>query len=240
MQAVNSADYAIAQFRFLVPLLLVHGRYNVRRVAKVINYFFFKNVFLVLTQLWYAIFNSWTGQSLFEEWTLAAFNVVFTSVPIVVFGVLDEDISRRTVLRNPGLYKSGQENTYFTLGIFLRWVANGIWGSAAVYFMVATAFADDVPSMNGQSMGLWVMGWAIYSAMIIAVNLRLAFEVKLWNWPIHVAIWLSIAATYIWGAIYSPLWPTLPLGYNMLWVFYETAAEPFYWIRLGGSYSFFL
>merc|ERR1712000_635891 len=81
-------------------------------------------------------------------------------------------------------------------------------------------------------MGLWVMGWAIYSAMIIAVNLRLAFEVKLWNWPIHVAIWLSIAATYIWGAIYSPLWPTLPLGYNMLWVFYETAAEPFYWISV--------
>ncbi len=35
VQAVNSSDYAIAQFRFLKPLLLVHGRYNYIRLAKV-------------------------------------------------------------------------------------------------------------------------------------------------------------------------------------------------------------
>ncbi len=34
-QAVNSSDFAIAQFRFLEPLLLVHGRWNYRRVSKV-------------------------------------------------------------------------------------------------------------------------------------------------------------------------------------------------------------
>jgi magnesium-transporting ATPase (P-type) len=34
-QAVNSSDFAIAQFRFLVPLLLVHGRWNYRRISKV-------------------------------------------------------------------------------------------------------------------------------------------------------------------------------------------------------------
>ncbi len=35
VQAVNSSDYAIAQFKFLKPLLLVHGRYNYIRIAKV-------------------------------------------------------------------------------------------------------------------------------------------------------------------------------------------------------------
>ena len=35
VQAVNSSDYAIAQFKFLKPLLLVHGRANYKRVAKV-------------------------------------------------------------------------------------------------------------------------------------------------------------------------------------------------------------
>jgi len=34
-QAVNSSDFAIAQFRFLKRLLLVHGRYNYRRTSKV-------------------------------------------------------------------------------------------------------------------------------------------------------------------------------------------------------------
>ena len=36
MQAVMAADFALAQFRFLVDLLLVHGRWNYERVALVI------------------------------------------------------------------------------------------------------------------------------------------------------------------------------------------------------------
>lgn len=35
-QAVNSSDFAIAQFRFLERLLLVHGRWNYRRISKVL------------------------------------------------------------------------------------------------------------------------------------------------------------------------------------------------------------
>jgi magnesium-transporting ATPase (P-type) len=35
MQAVQASDYALAQFRFLSKLLLVHGRTNYNRVAKV-------------------------------------------------------------------------------------------------------------------------------------------------------------------------------------------------------------
>jgi hypothetical protein len=34
-QAVNSSDVAIAQFRFLRKLLLIHGRWDYRRIAKV-------------------------------------------------------------------------------------------------------------------------------------------------------------------------------------------------------------
>lgn len=34
-QAVNSADFAIAQFRFLKRLLLIHGRWDYRRMSKV-------------------------------------------------------------------------------------------------------------------------------------------------------------------------------------------------------------
>ena len=46
-QAVNSSDFAIAQFRFLEPLLLIHGRWNFMRMSKVILYFFYKNTALV-------------------------------------------------------------------------------------------------------------------------------------------------------------------------------------------------
>jgi phospholipid-transporting ATPase len=230
LQAVRSSDYAIGQFRFLVPLLLVHGRYSYRRMTKLIMYFFFKNVFLVMTQFWYAIFNGFTGQSLFEQWTLAIYNVVFTSVPIVFFAVVDEDVSRGTVLRNPQLYKDGQTNALFTLPIFLRWVANGIWMSAVVFFMGYGAYQDDLMSLDGQSLGLWVFGYYVFTGLVVVVNLRLAMEIKTWVWYMHVALWASIVSWYVWGAIFSPVWPALKLGSEMYWVAYVAWAQPSYWL----------
>lgn len=37
LQAVMAADFAIAQFRFLAPLLLVHGRWSYKRLSKVVG-----------------------------------------------------------------------------------------------------------------------------------------------------------------------------------------------------------
>ena len=39
-----ASDYAIAQFRFLVPLLLVHGRLSYIRQSRMIGFFFYKNL----------------------------------------------------------------------------------------------------------------------------------------------------------------------------------------------------
>ena len=46
-QAVNSSDFAIAQFRFLESLLLVHGRWNFMRMSKTILFFFYKNATMI-------------------------------------------------------------------------------------------------------------------------------------------------------------------------------------------------
>lgn len=37
MQAVMAADFAIAQFSFLTPLLLVHGRWSYTRIARIVG-----------------------------------------------------------------------------------------------------------------------------------------------------------------------------------------------------------
>ena len=42
MQAVLASDYAIGQFSFLSRLLLVHGRWNYRRMALLVCYMFYK------------------------------------------------------------------------------------------------------------------------------------------------------------------------------------------------------
>ncbi|KAI5440864.1 hypothetical protein KIW84_010357 [Lathyrus oleraceus] len=47
-QAVMSSDFAMGQFRFLVPLLLVHGHWNYQRLGYMILYNFYRNAVLVL------------------------------------------------------------------------------------------------------------------------------------------------------------------------------------------------
>ena len=52
LQAARSADVAIAQFRYLRKLLLVHGAWSYHRISRVILYSFYKNITLYMTQFW--------------------------------------------------------------------------------------------------------------------------------------------------------------------------------------------
>jgi phospholipid-translocating ATPase len=51
-QAVLASDYAIAQFRFLKKLVLIHGRWSYIRVSEMILNFFYKNVVFVFASFW--------------------------------------------------------------------------------------------------------------------------------------------------------------------------------------------
>lgn len=61
LQAARSADFAIAQFRFLRKLLLVHGGWAYSRISKVIIICFYKNITLYFIQFWFALNNNFSG-----------------------------------------------------------------------------------------------------------------------------------------------------------------------------------
>lgn len=61
-QAVQNADFALSQFRFLQRLLLVHGRWSYRRMSLFLRYFMFKTGSFALTQIWFGFFNGFSAQ----------------------------------------------------------------------------------------------------------------------------------------------------------------------------------
>ncbi|CAN4124718.1 unnamed protein product [Withania somnifera] len=99
MQAVMSSDVAIAQFRFLERLLLVHGHWCYRRISTMICYFFYKNIVFGITVFLYEAYTSFSGQPAYNEWFLSTYNVFFTSLPVIALGVFDQDVSARLCLR---------------------------------------------------------------------------------------------------------------------------------------------
>ncbi|CAM9830897.1 unnamed protein product, partial [Choristocarpus tenellus] len=89
-QAVNNSDYSFGQFRFIERLLLVHGRWCYYRICKVIVYMFYKNALLVLPQFLFGFVSLFSGQSFYYDIMYQSFNIFFTGLPIIAFGVLDQ------------------------------------------------------------------------------------------------------------------------------------------------------
>ena len=60
-QAARSADYAIGQFKFLKPLLFIHGREAYRRNSFLMAYTFYKNVLYVVPQYYFGFNSAFSG-----------------------------------------------------------------------------------------------------------------------------------------------------------------------------------
>jgi ATPase, P-type (transporting), HAD superfamily, subfamily IC len=91
-QAVRSADFAIGQFAYLKKLLLYHGRLNYRRISSFILYYFYKNVIVVFTEIYFAFYNGFSGQIYFAEWLPMLYNSLWTSWPCMSNYLLDRVI----------------------------------------------------------------------------------------------------------------------------------------------------
>uniref|UniRef100_A0A3P8QYI0 Phospholipid-transporting ATPase n=2 Tax=Astatotilapia calliptera TaxID=8154 RepID=A0A3P8QYI0_ASTCA len=84
-QAVQNADFALAQFRFLQRLLLVHGRWSYRRISLFLRYFLFKTCSFALVHLWFGFFNGFSAQIILltRHWT--KFNIAAVIVSVGLF-----------------------------------------------------------------------------------------------------------------------------------------------------------
>ena len=184
-QAVNASDVAIAQFRFLQRLLLVHGRWNYRRLSTVVLYSFFKNIVLTATSLLFQFNAGWSGQSLYEENLYTGYNF-FLGWPIVFVGVLDKDISARTALEVPMSYVSGRLNLDINPREMGLWVIGALSMGCVVYALPLYVLdgLDGNPSswsVDGKMDGLVVLGTIVYSSLISSMNLKLAFVTHRWT-----------------------------------------------------------
>lgn len=59
---------------------------------------------------WYQFFCGFSGSTMIDYWQMIFFNLFFTSLPPLIFGILDKDVSAETLLALPQLYKSGQNS----------------------------------------------------------------------------------------------------------------------------------
>ncbi|KAJ9554377.1 hypothetical protein OSB04_018422 [Centaurea solstitialis] len=202
MQAVMASDFAIAQFRFLTDLLLVHGRWSYLRLCKVVSYFFYKNLTFTLTQFWYTFHTGYSGQRFYDDWFQSLYNVIFTALPVIIVGLLDKDVSAALSKKYPQLYKEGIENAYFNWKVVGTLACFSVYQSIIVYNFAVAASTTGLTSA-GKMLGLWDVSSAAFTCLVITVNLRLLMmcnTVTRWH---AISIGGSILAWFMFVLIYA-------------------------------------
>ncbi|KAL7380732.1 hypothetical protein ABVT39_022929 [Epinephelus coioides] len=214
MQAVMSSDFAISRFKHLSRLLLVHGHWCYSRLANMILYFIYKNVMYVNLLFWYQFFCGFSGSVMTNAWVLILFNLLFTSVPPLIYGVLDQDTPVDTLMELPELYQVAQSSKVYAPYIFWITVLDAFYQSLVCFFVPYFAFA-------GSSISELSFGSPINASALLIILLHQVIESHTLTW-IHMLVLVLSGVSYfgfvllfsVFCVTCSP--PTNPLGVETL------------------------
>lgn len=231
LQAARISDYSIAQFRFLQKLLFVHGRWNYIRTGKYILGTFWKEVVFYLTQAMYQKYNGYTGTSLYESASLTVFNTLFTSLPVILLGIFEQDLRAETLLAVPELYSYGQRSLAFNFKKYVAWMTLAVSEAALIYYMIY-CFYDRALSTDDTS--LYAMGDLSFTVCVVFINIKM-LVLENHNKTIIPLIGLivSVGGWFVWNIFLSAIYARTPGPYIVRDAFlHNFGKKPTWWLTV--------
>ncbi len=190
LRAAQSSDYAIGEFQVLRRLLFFHGFLNLTRNSIMVIYFFYKNFVFTIIHFFYGFWNNFSGQTIIEDWFISLFNLVFTSIPLAVRGILDisvrpEDGNIVKILI-PYLYKEQREKPHFNIKNFLLNLLKGIIHSLINYFFTLNIIQGEIDE-KGHNSNIWAISVVLFTniLLIVSVDMIIFTQYHTWiNWVV--------------------------------------------------------
>lgn len=230
LQAARTSDYSIAQFRFLLRLLLVHGRWNYVRTCKYTLGTFWKEFLFYLTQALYQRWVGYTGTSLYESASLSMFNTLFTSLPVIFMGIFEKDLAATTLLAAPELYSFGHRNGGFSIRIYAGWIFMASSEAMVIYFLMLGLYGKALFTLDN---GLYAMGVLTFTACIMVIAIKIQV-LELHNKSITcvIAMVASIGGWFCWNLVLSSMY-TSNVIYNVRDGFFDRfGRNALWWLTL--------
>ncbi|XP_033974038.1 phospholipid-transporting ATPase ID-like [Trematomus bernacchii] len=181
MQAVLSSDYSFAQFRFLQRLLLVHGRWSYLRMCKFLRYFFYKNFTFTFVHFWFAFFCGFSAQTVYDEWFITLYNLVYTALPVLGMSLFDQDVNDVWSFQQPQLYVPGQLNLYFSKKAFFKCALHSCYSSMVLFFIPYAAMHDTVRGDGKDVADYQSFALLTQTCLLFAVTIQLGLEMSYWT-----------------------------------------------------------
>ncbi|XP_061841115.1 phospholipid-transporting ATPase IH isoform X3 [Nerophis lumbriciformis] len=239
-QAVRNSDYAVPKFKHLKKMLLVHGHYYYIRISELVQYFFYKNVCFIFPQFLYQFFCGFSQQPLYDTAYLTLYNISFTSLPILLYSLVEQHINMDILKKDPALYRDIAKNSLLRWPSFIYWTVLGVYDAIVMFFGAYFLFDNTTFTSNGQLMttntqmmfGNWTFGTLVFTVLVFTVTFKLALDTHYWTWINHFVIWGSliffVVFSLLWGGI---IWPFLNYQ-RMYYVFMQMLSSGPAWLSI--------
>mgnify|MGYP003847233769 CR=1 FL=1 len=158
----------------------MHGRWGYRRISQFICYYFYKNIVLVFTELYFPFYNGFSGQMFFPELLPLCYNSFWTSWPCILNYSVEKDADESTSLNHPKLYLAGQKGYYFNMKKFWIWIIFAFIHGILLFFGIMYGLNCSSGS-GGQYYDHWYLTTLLFSCTITVVTLRIYVDTFYWN-----------------------------------------------------------
>ncbi|NXL37155.1 AT8B1 ATPase, partial [Glaucidium brasilianum] len=235
MQAVMSSDYSFGQFRYLQRLLLVHGRWSYIRMCKFLRYFFYKNFAFTLVHIWYSFFNGFSAQTAYEDWFITLYNVLYSSLPVLLVGLLDQDVSDKLSLRFPRLYVLGQKDLLFNYEKFFLSLLHGAITSLIIFFIPYGAYLKTMGQDGEAPSDYQSFAVTAASSLIFVVNFQaIGLDTSYWTFVNAFSVFGSIALYF--GITFdfhsAGIHVLFPSGFQFTGTAPNALRQPYLWLTM--------
>jgi len=185
MRAVQASDFALPEFQGLWRLLFVHGRWSYLRISEMILYFFYKNMIFTVPQFYFAFVCAFSARSVFDDFYITLYNLIFTALPLLVRAVLEQDVNYKTISKDgdgeiqtrplikkhfPKLYYVGQKNKIFTEKKFLKSVIQGLLHGLLLFLVTMFVIDKTILTADGDTADFWYFSITLYTSVIFVRN----------------------------------------------------------------------
>ncbi|KAJ1350640.1 hypothetical protein KIN20_006476 [Parelaphostrongylus tenuis] len=205
MQAVMASDFAMARFRFLANLLLM----------------------FVFTIFWYQLFNGFSAQVPIDPIYLMIYNLIYTSVPALLYGVLEQDAPADVLLEVPKFYDQGRLGKRYRWYSFWLNMLDAVWQSGVVYWLCYFTYKGTVCDM-------WTFGVLMCAQLLFVNTFHLALLIQYWTWPIMLAMVLSLASFFVTALLYNGFvtadWTWTNVKDTPVFTAQKAMLDPIFWL----------
>lgn len=118
-------------------------------------------------------YSYFSGIPLYDSYIYQLYNLIFTSIPIIIYGIFDKDAYYKRLENDVRMYFIGMRSLNFSLRKIVITIGSGIL--QGIIILLGSVFLLECSFYKDSQIDIYSIGSIIYFICVIVVNLRLFF-----------------------------------------------------------------